>query len=373
MNRIYKKASPVLLLFFLLSTGCSRKPHQQPVKLLDQPQCFSWNEATQQLTIFAAADQKEIIQTLRLNADGPESGPVKKAALFSTTYHPMFDILEARDRVSAVDDSRYSSSAWIHKGVAEGQIIETGPMPGADLEKLMAAGIDALFIPRYALTPAAEKMLLDAGIRCFFFQEWLETSPLARAAWIEVAGRILGEGPKSLMLQSEIEKRYRTRRTTITAEIQSGEKAPLVLTGLPWQGQWAIPEGGSYMARLIRDAGGRTLFDDSIKSGSRLLDPESVIIRSTGAKIWLINSSGSWSCSQVSHLNPLFSRIEALHQLNLFNNNRRTTRQGGNDFYESGLLNPDIILNDLREIIRATQQSQPINEEVLYYYRKLHP
>jgi iron complex transport system substrate-binding protein len=51
----------------------------------------------------------------------------------------------------------------------------------------------------------------------------------------------------------------------------------------------------------------------------------------------------------------------------IFNNNKRTSNYGGNDFWESGIIHPDIILQDLRKIFNPEQTP----EYNLFYYKEL--
>jgi iron complex transport system substrate-binding protein len=50
----------------------------------------------------------------------------------------------------------------------------------------------------------------------------------------------------------------------------------------------------------------------------------------------------------------------------VYNNNRRTTPNGGNDYYESAVVNPDIILRDLVKIFHPD-----LVEDDFVYYQQL--
>ena len=58
--------------------------------------------------------------------------------------------------------------------------------------------------------------------------------------------------------------------------------------------------------------------------------------------------------------------FKAVKQQQLFNNDLRVNAKSGNDYWESGVINPHIILKDLIEIFHPQ-----IIEHELYYYRKL--
>ena len=50
----------------------------------------------------------------------------------------------------------------------------------------------------------------------------------------------------------------------------------------------------------------------------------------------------------------------------VYNNTLRTTPSGGNDFYESAVVNPDLLLRDLVKIFHPE-----LIEEDFVYYKKL--
>ncbi|MFH2141314.1 MAG: ABC transporter substrate-binding protein, partial [Bacteroidota bacterium] len=60
------------------------------------------------------------------------------------------------------------------------------------------------------------------------------------------------------------------------------------------------------------------------------------------------------------------SNLKAYRQGNLYNNNNRVNNSGGNDFYESGAVNPHLILKDMIYIFYP--ELIPYHE--LYYYKK---
>ncbi len=48
---------------------------------------------------------------------------------------------------------------------------------------------------------------------------------------------------------------------------------------------------------------------------------------------------------------PKFAGVPAIRNRMVFNNNRRQTPAGGSDFWESGVIRPDLVLRDLSLIL----------------------
>ena len=80
---------------------------------------------------------------------------------------------------------------------------------------------------------------------------------------------------------------------------------------------------------------------------------------------WL-NLSNVNSLQEVVAIDEKFTHFEAYKNKQLFNNNKRLNALGGNDYWESGVINPDLILKDLIEIFHPSM----LNHD-LYYYHQL--
>lgn len=362
------KSVLILLLTVPFFIGC-QKQSGEPKKVTVRSeegyaQCFKFDETQKVLSIFSG-DSNSLLQSIKVDVKGPENNPIQKVALFSTTYLPMFEQLNQIALICAVDSARYSSKEWLQQSVKEGTIIEVGTLPNTDFERLLLSEADAIFAPRYAVSDSLEKQLQSAGIRCFFFQDWLESSPLGRAEWIKATAILLGCSQLGDLTFSKIEDQY---LSLIKAKPENPIK---VLTAMPWQGQWGIPGGHSYMAQLITDAGGATLWEETHSSGSLMLAPEAVLLRATKADLWLINSMGIGSQKDIQQLDPLYTFIPALKKGNIFNNSKKISPTGGNDYFETGALRPDLILSDLKAIIESIETNHTVKDDLLHYYEKL--
>ena len=62
-----------------------------------------------------------------------------------------------------------------------------------------------------------------------------------------------------------------------------------------------------------------------------------------------------------------FVEFKAFANKKVFNNNKRQNSIGGNDYLESGIVSPEIILKDLISILHP----ELIEEHELYYYKQL--
>ena len=83
------------------------------------------------------------------------------------------------------------------------------------------------------------------------------------------------------------------------------------------------------------------------------------------ADFW-INLGQIASKEELQAAAPRFAEVDAVKFGRLYNNTKRTNESRGSDFWESGAVRPDIILEDLIKILHYEAQT-----DSLYYYKKL--
>jgi iron complex transport system substrate-binding protein len=144
-------------------------------------------------------------------------------------------------------------------------------------------------------------------------------------------------------------------------------KRPKVLVNGPFQGIWSVSGGQSYMARLIKDAGGDYLWADNKGTGALNLSVEAVFERALKADIWLNPVSGAKRLSDVRVMDPRFSALPVLQKGQVWNNDLRCSPGGGNDYFESAVTNPHLVLSDLIAIF----QPELLPNHKFNYYKRL--
>ena len=100
----------------------------------------------------------------------------------------------------------------------------------------------------------------------------------------------LNEERAAQRLYGEMKARYRSLSARATAVADDAK--PMVMTGRGTRGDFVIAGGRSYVAALIRDAGGRYVWADNAAQGSVTIDLEAQIRRAANADIWI--NGGGW-------------------------------------------------------------------------------
>jgi iron complex transport system substrate-binding protein len=138
------------------------------------------------------------------------------------------------------------------------------------------------------------------------------------------------------------------------------------MLGLPFKDTWFISPGNSYISKLIYDAGGNYLWKDIKSSVSLPYTLENVWLQSANADYWL-NTGSAASKSEIEAFDPRLAEISSFKKGKLYNNTNRISPGGGNDYWESGTINPQTILRDIASILHP----EYFKNYYLVYYRKI--
>ncbi|MEJ7658233.1 MAG: hypothetical protein WKG07_00710 [Hymenobacter sp.] len=130
---------------------------------------------------------------------------------------------------------------------------------------------------------------------------------------------------------------------------------------------WYVPSAGNYMAQFLRDAGttyawGRTKSDQA----SLALAFEAVAPVALSADYWLQTGTAT-SQAEIAAQDARYATFAPFQNNRVYNYNRRTNAQGSNDYWESGAVQPDLVLSDLIRILHP----ELLPQWQLYYYQQL--
>jgi iron complex transport system substrate-binding protein len=119
-----------------------------------------------------------------------------------------------------------------------------------------------------------------------------------------------------------------------------------VMTGRSSRGTFVIAGGRSYVAALIRDAGGRYVWADNGAVGLTSVDLEAQLRRAADADVW-INGGGWRSLAAMAEDEPRYAELKAYRRGQVWVYERRLTPAGTNDYWSRSVSRPDLVLADL--------------------------
>ena len=281
--------------------------------------------------------------------------PVEKIICMSTTHVAMVSALGYSDAIVGVSGAGYMDT---------GNAYDVGYEAGLNNELILSLSPDLIMMYGIGSESAGYlSKVQELGIKAMFNADYLENDPLAKAEWIKLFGALFREEEKADSIYRTICMSYDQIKSYVEQNI---DERPGVLLGLPFRDTWFISPGDSYAARFIADAGGNYIWRETKSSVSMPYSIEDVFIRSLKADFW-INTGSAGSKKEIIALDPRLEKVPPFRTGNLFNNNKRVSPSGGNDYWESGILQPHLILRDIAAILHP--DLFPGHE--LYFYRKL--
>ena len=289
--------------------------------------------------------------------------PVRRVVALSTTHVAMIDQLGCAQSIVGVSGGEYIYSSEIRERIESGSIEDVGYGQGLDFEKIVGLNPDVVFLYGVEgnVMTTLEK-LKDLGIPAVFCGEYLEPDPLGKAEWIRFFSLFYDREEQASRFFDRIDSAY-SALSLLTENV--GTK-PEVLNGLPWKDTWYMAGGRSFAAKLIEDAGGSYLWGDNPSTQAVPLDLESVYLRAVNADIW-INPGAAASLSDILQMDERFGDLIVVKSGQVYNNDARSNPAGGNDYWESGTVRPDLILADLIGVFHPDL----LRDHQFVYYRQL--
>ncbi len=290
--------------------------------------------------------------------------PVERVVCMSTTHIAMIKALGHSASIRGFSGTGFIYDEKVRKMVTDGEISETGYEDNLNKELILSLLPDIVIAYGIGSESAGYLgKLKEMGVKVLFNADYLEEDPLGKAEWIRLFGALYDCSPVADSLFKHTENEYNRYKSLIAGKAVS---KPKILLGLPFRDTWFISPGNSYISRLISDAGGEYLWEGSVSDVSMPLGLENVFIKAVSADYWLNTGSAS-SLQEIAAVDPRLTRLSCYRSGRLYNNNRRMSPGGGNDYWESGCLNPHIILRDIASVIHPGL----FNGDELYYYIKL--
>ena len=282
----------------------------------------------------------------------------KQIVCMSSSYIAMLDALGQADRIVAVSGIDYVSNPYIiaHKD----SIKDMGPEMNYELLLGLKPDVVLLYGIGDAQTAVTDK-LKELSIPYMYVGEYLEESPLGKAEWMVALSELTDSREKGIEIFSEIPKRYQTLKD-LTASV---EQRPTVMFNTPWNDSWIKPSTKSYMAQLVNDAGADYIYKENTSNSSAPIGLETAYGLIQKADYW-INVGMASTLDELKAVNPKFTDAKSVREKTAYNNNLRLTATGGNEYWESAVIRPDIVLRDLIHIFHPELVS-----DSLYYYRHL--
>jgi len=288
--------------------------------------------------------------------------PVRSIIATSTTHVGLTNILDANKIIDGMVGGEYVYNREIRERLKSGKItsFSSGEF---NKEQALALGPDLIMVSAGQSSQFDDyKVLLDSGINVLVNAEWLETTPLGKAEWVKMLGALLNEEKLANKKFNQVAEQYQNLKTRV-GKVQN---KPLVINNMPFKGAWFVSGGNSFEAALLKAAGADYPWFDNNSTGGLRKDFEMVYKEGLRADIWL-NPGAVTTKKEILAKDKRFKDFKSFQTGYIYNNNRRISPSGGNDFWESGVVHPERLLADLIYIFHP----EKLPGHSLFYYQRV--
>ena len=299
--------------------------------------------------IFSPWEENRVLYTYYLvkndSVQTPNDGvkikvPVQKIAINSCSHVAYIDALEKVETIVASSDPEYVYNENFRKKLAEGSVKNLGGSYDMNFEQILREKPEVLMVTGFNGVDKTALRVQEAGIPVVYNYEWVEKTVLGRAEWIKFFGELFDCREKADSIFNEIKSEY-----IKCAEMASKvTEKPTVLSGTPYKGTWYIPGGQTFMAEFFRNSGMNYFYKDNKDNFSLSLSLETVMRNFLSADIWVGVDVKTYD--ELSAQDERLMLFKPANNKNVYHHLNRTTKTGGNDFWESAMLRPDILLKD---------------------------
>ncbi|WP_068596911.1 ABC transporter substrate-binding protein [Vaginella massiliensis] len=272
--------------------------------------------------------------------------PFERIAITQTAIIGYLDELNALDHLIGVTSARFIYNHEIQEKIKQNQIQEIGNESELFVETILTLQPDLLIASSNPTYTKAIEMLIDNGVKVLILDDYKEYTPLGRAEYIKVLGNLVGRDDLANERFDEIKKQYLETKSKI-AQLSSTEHSTLVNT--IYGDVWYLPAKNSLQAQFLKDAKANYLWADAPSDLQLNLSFEEVYAKAQRATHW-INAGDFKSLEQMKASRSQYAWFEAFRHQNVYNFALRTNQFGGNDYFEKGVVRPDLILKDLGKI-----------------------
>ncbi|MBW4666144.1 MAG: ABC transporter substrate-binding protein [Cyanomargarita calcarea GSE-NOS-MK-12-04C] len=290
--------------------------------------------------------------------------PINSVVSLSTTHLPHLAKLGVVDKLVGVSDTKIVNTSEVVEKIKAGTIANVGSNASVNVERILELN------PELVITYGTGNVnndsypkLLEAGLKVVINAEYMEDSPLGRSEWLKFTALFFNREKEAEQIFGEVAKKY----DEIATKVKTVKERPTVFVGFNFKGTWYMPGGNSYAAKYLEDAGANYLWSNDKSSGSLPLSFEAIIEGANNADFWL-NFSQKWKQKkEILAEDSRYGDFKAVKTGNLYNNNLRVNENSGNDYWEGGISNPDVVLSDLIKIFHP----EILAKHELVFYRRV--
>jgi cobalamin transport system substrate-binding protein len=296
--------------------------------------------------------------------------PAGNVIALGTSYTPQLKELGVLDDLIGVDSFDFFNTPEVVDMIAAKKLIAVGSGSSVNVEAVLNADPSLILTfgsgsPDYDAHPA----LIQAGAPVVVASDYVEQTPLGQAEWIKFTSMFYDKEATANEVFGEKADAY-NKLVGLTKDVSD---KPLVLWNSysSYSNNWFIPGTESFAANYVRDAGGSLVLGDSpeLQGNNNALpfDFEAVYAAGQNADIWMPGVFGIKTLEDLVTQDERYADFAAVKNDQVYNYDARENANGGNDYFENGVANPQDVLADLITIFHPDL----LPDHALIYFRQL--
>lgn len=286
--------------------------------------------------------------------------PIKKIITTSTTHIPSLEMLGVENTLVGFPSLKYISSEKVRARIDAGKIRDLGTNQTLNTEVIIDIQPDVII--GYGIdnnNPTLDN-LQKSGLKILLNGDWNEQTPLGKAEWIKLFGALYGLETKAESIFTNIETQY---KNTLALAKKATTK-PTVMAGAMFENQWYLPQGNSWSALMIKDAGGQYLWAETNGTGSLSLPFETVFEKAGEAEFWIGEFA---SLDEMRRNNIHYTQFRPFKNKNVYSFSSKKGKTEGVLYYELAPNRPDLVLKDVVKILHP----ELLPDYELFFFQKL--
>ncbi len=271
--------------------------------------------------------------------------PVKRLIATSTTHIPPLVLLGKEQTLKAFPSTDYISNPEVRKLIDAGKVTDLGIDNSMDVESMLLSQPDLVMGYGVSEENSIYKKVQKAGIPVVFNGDWVEPHPLGKAEWVKVYGLLYDRYDEAVKIFNQIENDYLSVKEQIKDLNQ-----PTVIAGATWKDTWYLPYGDSWQGKILKDAGGRYIYEETSGTGSLAYNIEQVLADARTAAFWI--APGQYTSYQkMQQDQEAYALFDAFENKKIYTFALKKGAKGGVNYYEEASMRPDLVLKDLVTIL----------------------
>lgn len=249
---------------------------------------------------------------------------------------------------------KYIRSEAAQSRIRAGAVLDFGGNPEWNHEAILAANFKAFCT--YPFGNPLQGVEWSKGFAVVPVVEYEEPTPLGRAEWMRALAWLVGDDQSDSARSAFAVIADRYQRIQRAAPLV--EDPLVVLTGSVEQGAWTAPNGNSFVAQLIEDAGGQYVFSGAQDAGNVELSLEALYalrdeVDALGLVLYEHDTAGlsvsSWVQSSPHHAQivPKSQRVFAANTMTC-------------DYFGWWVAHPDALLANVRNVLYADANAEDV-------------